>query len=593
MAEPGADAPAAPRAPAPADLAHVYVRAIAMLAPERRLALTLGAANVVVALILVAEPILFGKVVDAVSAKRPPFDEIAVWAALGLIGVLAGVLVSLFADQLAHRRRMASMTAAFERAIAMPIGFIAEQGSGRVVRTMLAGADTLFWTLLGFLREHLAAVAQLLFLFPVAFVMNWRLALVLLALACLYSAANGLVVRRTEGGQASVEAHHQAVFGRIGDVIGNVPVVHAYERVASEAEGLRALGRQLLSAQFPVLAWWAVLTVSTRAAATFAMILVFAIGAALAQKDLMSVGEIVSFAGFATLLIGRLDQIAGAAARLFTQAPTLQAFFALLDADRDAATPQPQDDLPAPRGDIRFDGVTFRFPRSPTGVFDLSFGAPAGRTVALVGRTGAGKTTALALLQRLRDPDEGVITIDGKDIRTVRVDALRAAMSIVFQDAGLFNRSIRENIAIGRPSATDAEIEDAARQAEAHAFITRKPGGYDFVIGERGALLSGGERQRIAIARAILKNAPILILDEATSALDPVTERRVKRALDAARRGRTTLVIAHRLSTIVDADLILVFDQGRIIEQGPFEALMARDGLFAEMVRESELGDAA
>jgi ATP-binding cassette subfamily B protein len=219
-------------------------------------------------------------------------------------------------------------------------------------------------------------------------------------------------------------------------------------------------------------------------------------------------------------------------------------------------------------------------------VFGISFEAPAGKTVALVGPTGAGKTTTLALLQRLRSPDEGRISVDGHDIGDVTLNSLRHNMAVVFQDAGLFNRSIAENIRVGRPDASDAEVEEAARLAEAHDFIARKPGAYQFIIGERGASLSGGERQRIAIARAILKNAPILILDEATSALDVETEARIKRALDRLRSGRTTLIIAHRLSTVANADLILVLDGGRIVERGRFRDLVAQQGLFARLVAE-------
>ena len=209
-------------------------------------------------------------------------------------------------------------------------------------------------------------------------------------------------------------------------------------------------------------------------------------------------------------------------------------------------------------------------------MFDLAFVAEPGQTVALVGPTGSGKTTTLALLQRLRDPDAGRILIDGSDIRGVTLTSLRHAMAVVFQEAGLFNRSIAENLRVGTADATEAELEAAARQAQALDFIERKPGGWDFVIGERGQPLSGGERQRLAIARALLKDAPILLLDEATSAFDTETEARIKQALDAARAGRTTFVIAHRLSTIVDADLIVVLDQGRIVEQGRFARAGAR-----------------
>ncbi|MEY4679256.1 MAG: Beta-(1--_2)glucan export ATP-binding/permease protein ndvA, partial [Pseudomonadota bacterium] len=216
----------------------------------------------------------------------------------------------------------------------------------------------------------------------------------------------------------------------------------------------------------------------------------------------------------------------------------------------------------------------------------LDFAVAAGETVALVGPTGSGKTTTLGLLQRFRAADAGTITVDGVDVRDATLESLRGAIAVVFQDGGLFNRSIAENIRVGRPSASDAEVEQAARLAEAHDFILRKPGGYGFAIGEGGASLSGGERQRIAIARAILKDAPILILDEATSALDGETEGRIKRALDRLRAGRTTFVIAHRLSTVADADRILVLEGGRIVEQGRFAELAAAGGLFSRLLAE-------
>jgi ATP-binding cassette subfamily B protein len=316
------------------------------------------------------------------------------------------------------------------------------------------------------------------------------------------------------------------------------------------------------------------------------MVAIFAVGALLVQRGEITVGEIVAFVAFANLLITKLDLLSGFAVRIFQYAPTLRSFFELIDATEGVVEHPQAKPLKIAAGNVAYEHVTFRFRNSDQGVFDASFVARAGQTAALVGPTGAGKTTTLALLQRLRSPDQGRILIDGQDIDAVTLNSLRHSIAVVFQDAGLFNRSIGENIRIGRPEATDAEVEQAARLAEAHDFIARKPDGYGFVIGERGASLSGGERQRIAIARAILKNAPILILDEATSALDVETEARIKRAMDRVREGRTTFIIAHRLSTVADADLILVLDGGRIIERGNFRELVAANGLFARLVAE-------
>ena len=297
------------------------------------------------------------------------------------------------------------------------------------------------------------------------------------------------------------------------------------------------------------------------------MVAVLATGAVLAGRGELTVGEIVSFVAFAGLLIGKLDQMTGFVTAIHRRAPLLKGYFALVDKS-DAIVEKPHAiALEGVGGDVRYEGVSFRFPGTAQGVFDLSFHAGPGKTIALVGPTGSGKTTTLSLLQRLRTPDDGRVLIDGLDIADVTLASLRRSIAVVFQDAGLFNRSIGDNIAIGRPGATLAEVEEAARLAEAHDFISRKPGGYDFVIGERGASLSGGERQRIAVARAILKDAPILILDEATSALDVSTEARIKRALDRLRQGRTTLS-SPTASTVADADEILVFDNGRIVERG-------------------------
>ncbi len=566
-------------------LARIYLRALGMLASERALAITLVLAGVAIAVVQLAEPILFGRVVDALSKGEQAFPIIGVWAALGLFNIIATSALAIMADRLAHRQRLAAMSMAFERAITLPVSYHAEQGSGRVVRIMLAGTDQLFALWLSFLREHLTAIVGIVLLIPAAISIDVRLAALLAALAILYFLANTVIISRTHGGQESVEQHHQDVFGRVGDVIGNVTVVQSYTRFLAETSSLRALMSDLLRAQYPVLTWWAMLTVLTRTAATITMVAVFAIGAILAQRGEVTVGQIVAFVGFSNLLISKLDMLSGFVGRIFLQAPTLANFFELLDTSGTTIEKPGAVPLEDVQGHVQFDEATYRFPFTEQGVFNLTFEAEPGQTLALVGPTGSGKTTTLALLQRLRDPQEGKILVDGIDIRDVTLTSLRQSIAVVFQDAGLFNRSIAENIGIGRPAATQEEVETAARLAEAHDFISTKPGGYQFVIGERGSALSGGERQRIAIARAILKNAPILILDEATSALDNETEAKIKRALDAVRRGRTTFLIAHRLSTVANADRILVLDRGRIVEAGTFTELAGAGGLFERLVK--------
>jgi ATP-binding cassette subfamily B protein len=234
-----------------------------------------------------------------------------------------------------------------------------------------------------------------------------------------------------------------------------------------------------------------------------------------------------------------------------------------------------------------FDGVGFAYPtRAETAALkDVSFTIKAGETVALVGPSGAGKSTIFQLLQRFYDPQTGKITLDGVDLRDMRREGFRAAMALVPQDPVIFAASARDNIRFGRPDATDAEVEAAARAAAAHEFLAALPEGYDSYVGERGIMLSGGQKQRIAIARAILRDAPILLLDEATSALDAESERLVQRAVADLSAERTTLIVAHRLATVKKADRILVFDAGQIVAEGSHDALVAEGGLYARLAR--------
>jgi glucan exporter ATP-binding protein len=564
---------------------RIYLRVIGLLAPEKWLAITLALANLSLAGVYFLEPWLFGRVVDALAAKghHDAWRLIGWWAAVGIGGVIASVWISLYADRLSHRRRLAAITQFFEHAIALPLSFHGQHHTGRLLRIMHGGTSNLFSLWLGFFREHLATLLSIIVMVPLALHMNWKLALLMIGLMVAFAVSNTIAMRRTLKAQGVVEELHHEITERAGDVLGNVLVVQSYARLAIEVAAIREMTRRVLDAQYPVLRGWAWLTVANRASSTLTVVAIFALGAELNSGGEITVGGIVSFVGFALMLIGRLEQFASFISGLFFQTHSLNDFFNVLDTQEVLHETPGAPDLPPAKGEVVFDNVSFGYEVTHPALKHLSFRVAPGSTVALVGPTGAGKTTALSLLYRAYDPSEGSITIDGTDIRSVNLHSLREQIAVVFQDPGLLYRSIADNLRVGDPDASTEQLEAAARAAEAHDFIIVKPEGYSTLVAERGRSLSGGERQRLAIARAMLKDAPILILDEATSALDNATEARIQRALTTVMKGRTTFVIAHRLTTVRNADMILVLKNGEIVEQGRYGELVKLGGLFAEL----------
>ena len=307
----------------------------------------------------------------------------------------------------------------------------------------------------------------------------------------------------------------------------------------------------------------------------------------------MTVGDVVLVNTFLLQLYQPLNFL-GVVYRQVRQSLTdLENLMALLDLEPEVKDRPGARPLALDGATVRFEAVSFGYDPRRLVLRELDFAIPAGHTLALVGRSGAGKSTVVRLLFRFYDVDEGAILIDGQDLRDVTQESLRAAIGLVPQDTVLFNDTIRANIAYGRPGAGQAEIEAAAHAAQIHEFIRLLPDGYDTMVGERGLKLSGGEKQRVAIARMVLKDPPILVFDEATSALDSGTERLIQAALRRLSAGRTTLIIAHRLSTVVDADQILVLEDGRVVEQGRHHQLLARGGLYAMMWERQQAAPAA
>ncbi|WP_217570153.1 glucan ABC transporter ATP-binding protein/ permease [Mesorhizobium sp. GbtcB19] len=566
-------------------LLQIYFRALGYLAADKKRVALICGANVALAAIAILEPILLGRVIGAISEKGAVFSTLAVWAALGAFNVVAFVLVARGADRFAHARRSEVLCQSFERVITMPLAWHQQRGTSNSLHTLLRAVETLFSLWLEFMRVHLSTAIALVLLVPTALAMDVRMSIVLLGLGVLYVGIGRIVMRHTKSGQTAVERHYHTVFAHVTDSVSNVAVLQSYNRIGHETATLKRYVKDLLDAQNPVLDWWAIANALNRLSSTISMMIVLSIGAYLVTRGQLRVGDVVAFTGFAGMLIARLDQMSAFTTQISEARAKLEDFYRLEDSAAETAEPDGLRELTNVTGHVRFEDVSFEFANSGHGIEDVSFEVQAGQTVAIVGPTGAGKTTLINLLQRVFTPSSGRILIDGIDTRTVTRKSLRHSIATVFQDAGLLNRSIEDNIRVGRADASNDEVHAAANAAAAQDFILSKSCGYDTVVGERGGQLSGGERQRIAIARAVLKDAPILVLDEATSALDVETEDRVKEAIDELRRNRTTFIIAHRLTTVRDADLVVFMDKGKVVEMGGFTELSLRNGRFASLLR--------
>jgi ATP-binding cassette subfamily B protein len=511
-----------------------------------------------------------------------------------LVVILVSSLINAFKDyrqRLVNARITQSLRRSlFRRLLHLPLPKLWEMKTGGILSRLTGDVETTTGLLQLAIVSPGVSLIRLTIAVVVLLTLNWRLALTALAIIPGIMLLSFTLARRVRPIYRSLRKDAELIDGRVGETFSGIRVVRAFRGEVRELlEYLRGrhtmLRKELFAHRRELVLWtsWGLLLGAVN-------VVIVWYGGYLNIAGRATVGDIMAFQWYTFLLLNPVWQIVNSFSELQRSLAAMERVFEVLAMENDK--PDRPDAQPAPPvvQEIRFENVAFEYRQGRPAVRDFNLSVPGGSVIALVGRSGAGKTTVTDLVARFHDPTHGRILLNGTDLRSLRLRTYRDLLAIVQQDVFLFDGSVRENLAYGRHDATDAEIEDAARRANAHEFILHLPDQYETFIGERGVKLSGGQRQRLAIARALLACPQILVLDEATSNLDTESEQLIQASMAELLAGRTTFVIAHRLSTIRRADLILLMEDGRVIERGSHEELMnARGGYYRMVLRQMEV----
>jgi ATP-binding cassette, subfamily B, bacterial len=570
-----------------------YRRALTFLRPHRWACAAIVAIALALAGLSAVEPLLLRHVFDHLSGPAAMKAVLTGIVALALVA-LTRELASSLSNWLTWRTRIGVhfglLEATVGRLHSLPVSYHRAEGVGATMTRLDRGIQGLVSAVSELALNVVPAVAYLGIAAVVLIRLDLRLALLVIALAPVPALITGFYAPVQATRERTLLDRWAKIYSRFNEVLSGIVTVKSF---AMEAAEKRRFLSSVDEANAVVVRGVAVdsgVGAMQNLVMAAARIGVVAFGGVLAVRGEITAGTLIAALGYVGGLFAPVQGLTGAYKTVRLASVSLEQVFSILDADDPLVDAPAARALHGVRGEVSFEGVRFEYDARRPLLHGVDLHVRAGENLALVGPSGAGKTTLMALLQRLYDPSAGAIRIDGHDLRELQQASIRRSIGVVLQEPLLFNESVRDNIAYGRPEASQVEIEAAAKAAHAHELIATLPQGYDTPVGERGGRLSAGERQRIAIARALLKDPPILILDEPTSALDAESEALIQEALQRLVRGRTTFSIAHRLSTVVDADRVVVMKDGRISESGTHRELLRSDGYYASLVRRQARG---